>query len=635
MAVLVIAVPPAAEAIFYSSSTEISERISELESEINSLPQPSVNLAPWTLGYRSEPQHNSAAEIEIALEFQAQAVIDLVVLIPATYTVDGQRLIPCCFPERFKIEAMLPDGSRRIIADHSDADYHVHGIEPQLFQLAEGVEAAGVILTITQLARNETWMSGRYRAALSELLVFSGNCNVALNQAVSANSITNYSYVWTSASLVDGFSLFSPIRRHPQSPNLIPLRISNVDEVEIVFDLGELSPIDEYRFWPLVHDLQFNFPPSSGIGFPLGLAIQVAHLADFSDAQTVFSTSEIYPVAGSNPLMLRTPRHFARFVKMRLSNIVYDYRTGLSELAIDEIQVLNNGQLLSGRVIPALNGAEVADEELQTLTDGQTSEGKIQPLRQWLIDIARRAEQERTLQLLQGQLAITQLQERERVTFMIMVACGLVVIMALLVWLVYLLSEKHWNVMRERIASDIHDDLGANMISVAHNMELLRHSMDNASEGQTRLLNSAISTAHDTAVETRQIVHLLERAEDGSSWTESLNDSVNQQLQGLPFSLQVTDKQAFNRLNAIRHWDLLLFIKEALNNIIKHANATEVEILLTRTAKSLAVIINDNGRGISTAELPVRHLQSRARRLNGTLQINTAPGQGTKIQLVL
>ncbi|MEM1222652.1 MAG: histidine kinase [Verrucomicrobiota bacterium] len=624
-----------ASGMFYNDSQAVKQQIAAVESELDALPKESLSLAPWTLGYRSGVFQNPEVEIELMVEFENPAKVDLAVLMPATFTEDGRHLEPFVFPQRFMIECLYPDGSKEIAVDHRNSDYEIEGVAPQLFNLPSERPASGLILTVTKLSKNSTWVAGRHRLALGELFVFSGNWNVALNQLVSASSVANYSHIWSVNGLVDGFSLFSPINRSPENPNLVPLRLRNLDYVELIFDLGEVYEIDEYHFWPLVHDLQFNYPPSSGIGFPRGIQIETALRSDFSDARLTFENREVFPAVGSNPLMLRTARQKARYVKVSLNNIVYDYRINLPELIVDEIEIFSRGELVSSGIVPSVAEASIAAEELEALTDGRTTEGQILSLRQWLIDFTRRVELERELVLLKRDLEVTESVERARIVYILIAALAMIVLLVLLVWLVYLISERRWDRVRERIAADLHDDLGANIISVAHSVELMQHSIERPSDQQKRLLGNAIHTAHKTAEDTRQIVRLLERNKSGTIWTETLRETVESLLPDKQYSLQISEKRAFNQLNAVRQWDLLLFIKEGLNNIVKHANAEKVIIGLDRHQGKLRVLIEDDGDGICNECLPVRHLESRSKLVKGEFYLETEVGRGTRIILEL
>jgi signal transduction histidine kinase len=85
----------------------------------------------------------------------------------------------------------------------------------------------------------------------------------------------------------------------------------------------------------------------------------------------------------------------------------------------------------------------------------------------------------------------------------------------------------------------------------------------------------------------------------------------------------------------VRH-NLFLAIKESLNNIARHSNATEVSMLILATDKSLSVIIQDNGRGFSGEPKTngadgLENMRLRIAEIGGEFQIKSRPGAGTCI----
>ncbi|MCX6319291.1 MAG: ATP-binding protein [Bacteroidetes bacterium] len=85
--------------------------------------------------------------------------------------------------------------------------------------------------------------------------------------------------------------------------------------------------------------------------------------------------------------------------------------------------------------------------------------------------------------------------------------------------------------------------------------------------------------------------------------------------------------------------ELIIFriIQESFNNIIKHAGATHARLLMHYHPQELVISIQDNGRGFDTGmakqstRAGLKNMETRVRILNGTLQIQTAPAQGTTL----
>jgi signal transduction histidine kinase len=79
-----------------------------------------------------------------------------------------------------------------------------------------------------------------------------------------------------------------------------------------------------------------------------------------------------------------------------------------------------------------------------------------------------------------------------------------------------------------------------------------------------------------------------------------------------------------------------LAIKESLNNIARHSNATEVSMVILATEQSLSVIIQDNGRGFSGETRTngadgLENMRLRIAEIGGQFQIKSLPGAGTCI----
>jgi len=102
------------------------------------------------------------------------------------------------------------------------------------------------------------------------------------------------------------------------------------------------------------------------------------------------------------------------------------------------------------------------------------------------------------------------------------------------------------------------------------------------------------------------------------------------------------------------HVALYRIAQEALNNVVKHARATEVNVTLTRWAESTQagegtdvgeagtahaeLIVADDGRGFTLDEAPPDHLglsiiRERAQAIGARLEIESAPGQGTRVSV--
>ena len=90
-----------------------------------------------------------------------------------------------------------------------------------------------------------------------------------------------------------------------------------------------------------------------------------------------------------------------------------------------------------------------------------------------------------------------------------------------------------------------------------------------------------------------------------------------------------------SRLETATEISLYRVIQELMNNILKHAKATEVTIQLNKVDTNLNIVVEDNGIGFDVAEalkkggMGLRSIETRVKQLNGTISIDSGKGRGT------
>ncbi len=267
------------------------------------------------------------------------------------------------------------------------------------------------------------------------------------------------------------------------------------------------------------------------------------------------------------------------------------------------------------------------------LTDGLVNEGRILPLRQWLTQFHQRVALTQQLKVLWPAATEARIRDEKRSAILLFIAIGVILALAQMVWLVRVAAHRRWARMRERIACDLHDEIGANVSSIAHTAEVLKETLHEPSETQTRLLNNLIDSAHLTTRETKHFVRFIENEELDRDLTQQFAQVSNRILGTIPATFSLENTRSFNALDPTTKWNLLLFYKEALNNIIKHSAATTLEIQTRRLDSKLQLEISDNGQGMPDASARCRHLESRAKVIGGQLEVHSAPAQGTRVLL--
>jgi signal transduction histidine kinase len=190
---------------------------------------------------------------------------------------------------------------------------------------------------------------------------------------------------------------------------------------------------------------------------------------------------------------------------------------------------------------------------------------------------------------------------------------------------------------RTRIAKDIHDDLGASLTLIAVLGDLAqKEKTGDRIEKMSGLARQAVKSLDEIvwAVNPRNdtLAHLIDYA--GQFAMDYLRDA------GIRCLLDVPEQTPAREVPAnIRH-NLFLAVKESLQNIIKHARATEVWLRISADDQRLRIVVEDNGRGFEAAPPGpqadgLRNIRQRLDEIGARHQIQSRPGVGTVITLEL
>jgi signal transduction histidine kinase len=193
---------------------------------------------------------------------------------------------------------------------------------------------------------------------------------------------------------------------------------------------------------------------------------------------------------------------------------------------------------------------------------------------------------------------------------------------------------------RSRIARDLHDDLGTALTGLALELDLVGRDTSDKPSLAVRLCQTAQRT-RDLAERMREVVWTVNpRCDTVSSFADFLEAQVEQFLSARDIRIKLDFPEDIPPipLDAKARHHLALSVREALNNVIRHADAKEVTVSLELTVQILAVRVRDNGTGFLPAEESghgLANLRARMEEIGGTLQCISAPGEGTIISFEL
>jgi signal transduction histidine kinase len=197
---------------------------------------------------------------------------------------------------------------------------------------------------------------------------------------------------------------------------------------------------------------------------------------------------------------------------------------------------------------------------------------------------------------------------------------------------------------RSRIARDLHDQLGANLTQVALLSEMAEADKNSPAEIESHAQQIS-QTARET---TRSLDEIVWAVNPSNDTLEGLTNYVCKYAQeylalaGLRYRAEVPAQlPAITIPPEVRH-NVFLAFKEAVNNVVKHAQASEVRVRLQLQPGNFALSIEDNGRGMggrdanaTQARNGLRNMRKRMEDIHGEFSINPGTGGGTIVCLTV
>jgi signal transduction histidine kinase len=185
---------------------------------------------------------------------------------------------------------------------------------------------------------------------------------------------------------------------------------------------------------------------------------------------------------------------------------------------------------------------------------------------------------------------------------------------------------------RKRIAADLHDSMGPLLSTIKLNI----HSIAVADDRDQQVIAKSSGYIDEVIRGLRQISHnLLPATLERKGLTEVLREFIRQLSDKQPLEIKFHTAGQIN-IPPEKQIHIFRIIQEITHNTLKHAQATQLQIALTRENGFYLVLIRENGIGFDVKKartessgLGMKSLAIRTDILGGSLSIDSVPGQGT------
>jgi signal transduction histidine kinase/ligand-binding sensor domain-containing protein len=203
--------------------------------------------------------------------------------------------------------------------------------------------------------------------------------------------------------------------------------------------------------------------------------------------------------------------------------------------------------------------------------------------------------------------------------------------------------------VRSRIATDLHDDIGASLTQIAILSEVAQTQAKKGNGASVEPLSKITNVSNELISTMSDIVWSINPSKDHvSDLTQRMRRFASDVLSSKDISFQFRAPETDNelKLNTSLRREVFLIFKESVNNIVKHSGAKNVHIEMRLSNEDLILETADDGSGFKTGDTSTKarfsiggngilSMKKRAQALGGSLQIRSEHGEGTTIYLRL
>lgn len=189
---------------------------------------------------------------------------------------------------------------------------------------------------------------------------------------------------------------------------------------------------------------------------------------------------------------------------------------------------------------------------------------------------------------------------------------------------------------RKRIASDLHDGVGQMMSAVKMNLSSIASKLPLQNEQDTALLEKTLALVDESCKEVRTVSHNMMPNALLKSGLSSAVKSFLDKIDHKKIKVNLHAEGLENRLPDTIEIILYRVIQETVNNVIKHAQANQLDIALIKDKDGISCTIEDNGIGFnhstnSSEGIGIKNIKTRVAYLQGTVEWDSSINKGTLV----
>lgn len=627
----------------------IRQALEKLDTELAALPRPTRPPTGGTIGFISNAIDTSGPPSWIRFVWERAQRIDAIAYVPARQR-ESLSLVPFQDALRLDFVFLLKDREVHRVSFHRPQGKvrGLRGLLPFFSEFAP-IEADTVRVDAT------VWAEGRARMsfAVAEVFIFSEQRNIAplanLTAQDSREGMLGISLDYIRDDMVP-LGLPQVEQVHRFVGYRIGARASATKTAWIELAWPEIRPIDEVRLYPIERLLGVN---TITAGFPAELVVEVWDVNSAAWKTVSHFTLEYSELPGLNPVSLRFPVERTGRLRLTVQRLWKPSDRSVATLALAELQCRYCGVPLeanftvqvsdkdSEKPSRAISGPDgfVRNWGIDGLTDGMSTEGRILHERQWLRQLATRADRLIQQAGLRERLTVLS-HQANRVCWQLTMGLLLFGFLGLVTWFIRREIKHHAQIrqIRDHLAADLHDDLGSNLSAISLYAQRLQSQLGSEPSPAFRTMMQLV---RESVYNLKEMVSVTSpHISSPVSLTDRLKQIADIHCASLPYTFTVAPELEGIEIHPTHRRNLRLFLKEAIHNVVNHSHASCIDIQLQHDACGrIWLSVTDDGQGLPPEVLDTPNalstLRLRAEEMEARFQAENLAQGGCRIAVSL
>lgn len=189
---------------------------------------------------------------------------------------------------------------------------------------------------------------------------------------------------------------------------------------------------------------------------------------------------------------------------------------------------------------------------------------------------------------------------------------------------------------RQRIGRDLHDDLGQLLSVATLTAQMLEREMKSKNMQEAKKIEELAGILKTAGERSRSLSHgLIPFNVEHNGLDDALQELTSNVSKMYDIDIHYAGNQDILQTNNSTAVHIYRIAQEAINNAVKHSNATSIEVELSSSGNHITLRVKDNGRGFPESEVSkgigMRIMNFRANMIRGDLKITSEKGKGTEI----